>query len=283
MAPEMFASPDGTRPLAASRTTDVFALGTLLFEILTGTEPWRELVRGAAAVADPSAARLARVRAGEMLDMARLPADVPPAIASLLHSCLALDRAARPRMARVRAVLEQAHDEFVGGKFDIFLSHAWGKGDCRKAFTDQIYFALKEHGLRVWLDSNEMKLNLRASMADGIAKSELVLALLSPDYQRSRQCMYELRFSCGADAEEFVQREALTARLDAARAALAAAQALADTAEREAQRATTEATTKVAKLQRSLNGVTAAGDEHAVEIFVPLVAAAVGDERRVRW
>jgi len=67
-------------------------------------------------------------------------------------------------MGRVRAVLEQAHDEHLGGRFDVsphaskhmrthpttltrshpprwpqvFLSHAWGMGDARKPFTDAL-------------------------------------------------------------------------------------------------------------------------------------------------
>ena len=40
----------------------------------------------------------------------------------------------------------------------------------------------------MWLDSNEMGHDLIVSMADGISKSDVVLALLSPDYGRSRQC-----------------------------------------------------------------------------------------------
>ena len=82
---------------------------------MTGLEPWAS-VRG---VADPSAARLALVRAGATLDLARLPADAPLELARLIADCTALDRAKRPRMGRVRAVLEQAHDEFLGGRFDV--------------------------------------------------------------------------------------------------------------------------------------------------------------------
>jgi len=116
MAPEMFAGPAAhQKALAASRGTDVYALGTLLWEVMTGQEPWAS-VRG---LADPVAARLAEVRAGKPLDLSRLPADAPLAIARLIADCTLLDRFKRPRMARVRTVLEQAHDEHLGGRFDV--------------------------------------------------------------------------------------------------------------------------------------------------------------------
>ena len=281
MAPEMFASAS-QRAVAANRGTDVFALGTLLWELFTGLLPWQELMRGPSAAVDPSAARLSRVLAGETLDLALLPAGMPLVIAALIKDCLALDRRARPRMGRVRAVLEQAREEFLGGRFDVFLSHAWGKGDGRKPLTDAMYFALREHGLRVWLDSNEMSHDLKASMADGIGKSDVVLALLSSDYQRSRQCMFELRFAAGIDDEASAARDAARTQLDKVRAVLADAQLRFAAAEAQGERAATEARAKVAKQQRSLDTATAAGDENIVELVAGSLAAASVEERRVR-
>ena len=281
MAPEMFASAS-QRAVAANRGTDVFAFGTLLWELFTGLAPWQELTRGPSAAADPSAARLSSMRDGKTLDLARLPAGVPPVVAALIKDCLALDRRARPRMGRVRAVLEQAREEFLGGRFDVFLSHAWGKGDSRKPLTDAIYFALREHGLRVWLDSNEMGHDLKASMADGIGKSDVVLVLLSSDYQRSRQCMFELRFAAGIDDEASAARDAARAQLDKVRAVLADAQLRYAAAATQGERAATEAHAKVAKQQRSLDTATAAGDENIVELVTGSLAVASVEERRVR-
>ena len=281
MAPEMFSGP-GLRAIAANRGTDVYALGTLLWELFTGLEPWRELLRGHSAVGDPSSARLTLVRAGKNLDMAALPADTPAAVTAIIRQCLALDRAKRPRMGRVRAVLEQAREEFIGGRFDVFLSHAWGKGDVRKPFTDAIFFALREHGLRVWLDSNEMGHDLRASMADGMSKSNVVLALLSPDYMRSKQCMFELRFAAGADSEAMVQVDLTRDRAEAARSEHSKAEALIVDATELASRETADAVAKTAKKQRSLTTATAADDEDLVEITTAALSAARGEERRVR-
>ena len=42
-----------------------------------------------------------------------------------------------------------------------FLSHCWGSADSRKPLTDAIYFALKEHGLRVWCVPGARHLSLR--------------------------------------------------------------------------------------------------------------------------
>jgi serine/threonine protein kinase len=285
MAPEMFGSAHQKQgAVAASRSSDVYALGTLLWELFTGLVPWQELTQGPDTAVDPSAARLALVRAGKTLDISRLHAGTPASVVSLILACLALDRASRPRMGRVRALLEQARDTFVGGRFDVFLSHAWGKNDARKPLTDAIYFALKEHGLRVckfkgatnpthqhththllprlscWLpstglDSNEMGHNLKASMIDGISKSDVVLALISPDYQ-----------AVGAAFKSSAQLDAARAQLDVAKASLADVQARADAGAAKDGLAAEEAGAKVAKLQRSLNLATSGGDEELMEL-----------------
>jgi len=325
---------------------------------MTGLEPWL----AARSLSDPVAARLAEVRAGRSLDLLRLPADAPLALSRLIADCTALDRAKRPRMGRVRAVMEQAYDEHLGGRFDVvsrasafhvplapprctaphvsrphysplhsteprtqFLSHCWGRDNARKPLTDAIYFALKESGLRVWcvpeagprpraphartnhdllrlrrgnphrrplpaparerLDSNEMGLDLVTSMANGIAKSDCVLALLSPDYERSRQCMFELRFASGVgvtegDAE--AQRDALAGRLASAQANADAAQAHAARAEEAAARQLADATAKVEGRTRSVAAAQQLADMDVLELSIGLLRAAKAGEEHAR-
>jgi len=168
----------------ASRSTDIYALGTLMWEVLSGQKPWADCD-----VAD----RLLDLRQGENLDMSSLRMDTPVAVRDIIVSCLAFAREDRPRIDDVRICLEQAHNAMKQGDFDVFLSYSWGRGDYRKPLADQIYLCLSNAGYRVWMDSLEMGLDLNGSMTQGIAHSKLVVVLLSPDYVNSRACNYELR------------------------------------------------------------------------------------------
>ena len=107
MAPEMYRSKTSAAA-AASRTTDVYAFGTLVHEMLSSRTPWREY---------SETDRLAALLNGENLDMAELHKDTPASVVALLGRCLALDRSARPRMAEALAVLEQAHENIASGHF----------------------------------------------------------------------------------------------------------------------------------------------------------------------
>ena len=178
------ASPSAGAVAAASRSTDVYALGTLFWEVLTGLRPWDGF---------DETTRLLLLRTGGALDLALLPAATPPAVRELLLRCLALDRAERPRMGEVRATLEREHEVLSSGHFDVFLSYAWGARSARVPLADALYAALRGAGFRVWLDRNELGHDLHTGMCAGIASSAVVVALLSPDYAASAACMFELR------------------------------------------------------------------------------------------
>ena len=81
---------------------------------------------------------------------------------------------------------------------DVFLSYAWGANSARKPLADELYLALRAAGLRVWKDDLEMSHDLRASMSEGIAKSEVVVMLVSPAYAASGPCMFEARATAAA-------------------------------------------------------------------------------------
>lgn len=88
--------------------------------------------------------------------------------------------------------------QFAPGRFDVFLSYAWGARAARKTLADEVYRALRAAGLSVWLDEAEMGLDLAASMTEGIVKSGVVVVLASPDYAASPNCMFELRSAVAA-------------------------------------------------------------------------------------
>ena len=184
----MFASRTA-RAAAASRSTDVFAFGTLAWELLSSQLAWEGQTENSRALA------LAR---GESLSAAALLLETPNSIGALVARCMALERRDRPRMAEAMAVIEQAHENLLSGRFDVFLSYAWGAKAARKPLADEVYVALRAAGLSVWLDEAEMGLDLAASMSEGIAKSSVVVALVSPDYAASVNCLFELRSAVAA-------------------------------------------------------------------------------------
>ena len=172
-----------TSVAAASRSTDD-AFGTLLYEVLTGTAPWKGY---------SEISRITSLVRGEGLNSALLPLATPPAVREALARCLSPARSKRPNMTELRSTLERELRVAGSGRFDVFISHAWGVGARRKPLTDVVYSALRAEGLSVWLDSNEMGADLQASMRQGIAASDVVVVLVSPDYAASANCLFELR------------------------------------------------------------------------------------------
>ena len=124
--------------------------------------------------------------------------------------------------------------------------------------------------------------DLKASMASGIAKSDVMLALLSSDYQRSRQCMFEMRCIAGLDHEATAQRDAARDRLEAASAELAEARVRSADAVARAQRDNTEALIKCAKKQRALDAAVTTANEDTIESSTAAFDSVRADERQIR-
>lgn len=182
MAPEMYARKK-QMGCVASRSTDIYALGTLMWEVLCNQRPWAEFCE---------ADRLVDIRMGETLDIQALPLDTPRAVREVLQPCLSLDRSERPTVQEVLGVLQEAYEDMLAESFDVFLSYAWGAKDCRKPLTDKLYSALQDAGYRVWMDSIHMDHHMTECMVRGIRASSVVVVLLSQDYINSKQCRFEL-------------------------------------------------------------------------------------------
>jgi serine/threonine protein kinase len=95
MAPEMYRRRT-VAALTASPSTDVYALGTLAWEVLVDMRPW---------AGETEADRVVALRDGENLDFERLPGDAPAGLRALLESCLDADSSKRPTATKVREAI----------------------------------------------------------------------------------------------------------------------------------------------------------------------------------
>ena len=188
MAPEMYQGTNNEPALDASRTTDIFALGVLMWEVLSDNNriPWEGV---------NWQNRLLSIRQGQSLDLTNssLKMDVSQNMRDLIRDCLSVDRLGRPDIRMVRSRLEEANNILLRGQFDVFLSYAWGSGNRRQPLANEVYNALRELKYRVWIDQVEMGQQINGSMLEGIRNSRAVVILLSPDYAASNNCMTEIR------------------------------------------------------------------------------------------
>ena len=73
-------------------------------------------------------------------------------------------------------------------KWDVMVSYNWKTG---KECANDLYKVLTENGYRVWIDEKNMAGDLESEMAKGVANSEIVLLLISEEYERSHNCIRE--------------------------------------------------------------------------------------------
>jgi eukaryotic-like serine/threonine-protein kinase len=101
MGTAAYMSPEQARGRAVNKATDIFAFGAVLYELLTGKQAFQ---------GDDVSDILAAVIRAEP-DWTALPADVPPAIRTLLARCLAKDRKQRMRdIGDVQLILNGAFE-----------------------------------------------------------------------------------------------------------------------------------------------------------------------------
>ena len=73
-------------------------------------------------------------------------------------------------------------------KWDIMVSYNWKTG---KECASDLYKVLTENGYKVWIDEKNMAGDLESEMANGVANSEIVLLLISEEYEKSHNCIRE--------------------------------------------------------------------------------------------
>jgi serine/threonine protein kinase len=184
MAPEMFRRKK-LPAVEPSRSTDVFAFGTLAWETLTGMIPWRDY--------DSVERLLALTQDEDDLDWSLIPIDVPRDVRDMLKAAVSLNPRDRPTSKELCASLKAARERLDMGVFDLFLSHAWA-GDQPHSLTQLVHRELRDNaGAHVWYDVSEMGLNMPHGMTEGVEKSDLFVALISRRYCVRTSCMHELR------------------------------------------------------------------------------------------
>ncbi|GBG25716.1 Hypothetical Protein FCC1311_019352 [Hondaea fermentalgiana] len=66
--------------------------------------------------------------------------------------------------------------------FDVFLSHAWGKGKETHRKVKAVADALEGRGIKCWFDGSNIGLDVLKSMADGIDQSKAVVVFVTQTY-----------------------------------------------------------------------------------------------------
>lgn len=87
-------------------------------------------------------------------------------------------------------------EEVSGSTFNydepyIMISYNWGKQDLAKKIVEK----LKNSGIKVWFDLDNMEGSLTDSMSEAVEGAIVVLPFLSQAYQNSKNCKLELEYA----------------------------------------------------------------------------------------
>ena len=77
-------------------------------------------------------------------------------------------------------------------KWDIMVSYNWTTGEECANELDEF---LTKCGYKVWIDKNKMASNLYSEMAKDVANSEIILLLISEEYEKSDNCISEYSYA----------------------------------------------------------------------------------------
>ncbi|KAJ1562180.1 GTP-binding protein Rho1, partial [Nowakowskiella sp. JEL0078] len=76
-------------------------------------------------------------------------------------------------------------------QYDVMISYSWDN----KSAALKIRNSLKKQGLSIWFDEENMGNWIYASMAEAVAKADIVMICLSSSYETSVNCMREFRYA----------------------------------------------------------------------------------------
>ena len=77
-------------------------------------------------------------------------------------------------------------------KWDVMVSYNWTTG---KVCANELEEFLTKCGYKVWIDKKNMADNLYSDMAKGVANSEIILLLISEEYEKSENCISEYTYA----------------------------------------------------------------------------------------
>ncbi|GBG31922.1 Protein TANC1 [Hondaea fermentalgiana] len=106
-------------------------------------------------------------------------------------------------MAEALAAKDRVEDVPWRRSFHVFLSHEWGKDNWVHKIAIKLASRLRrKHGIKVWLDAQQVSGSIHGSMADGIDSSTVFLVLATKGYMekinkgdRSDNCLKEFQYA----------------------------------------------------------------------------------------
>lgn len=181
-APEILPSFETGEPTHShSRTSDMYAFGLVAWEILSGEKPFGD--------ASNFIQFVYKVQSGQRPDMAKLPIDLPLAVKDMIQSLLNPERLRRMTASACFSVLNHTYSKLCSDQFDIVFSHPW----VNKGILRHVYRLLTDQGYRIWFDEFDHGYDLKEVLDRGVRKSAVILACVNESYQKSADCMQELK------------------------------------------------------------------------------------------
>ena len=91
-------------------------------------------------------------------------------------------------------------------QWDCFLSHSWGKNHLNHRRVVAIAQKLKTHGLRVWVDAEQMTDTVEHQMLQGMVRSHVFVAFITKEYLKSsnesnKNAGQEFRYAASVDVD----------------------------------------------------------------------------------
>ncbi|GBG35272.1 Hypothetical Protein FCC1311_114952, partial [Hondaea fermentalgiana] len=114
-------------------------------------------------------------------------------------------------IGQVEAARARATESTSIKKFHAFLSHEWGKNQFVHKMAIELALRLRDHGIDVWLDAEQMSGSTDESMARGIDSSTIFLVLATKGYMdkinkgdRSDNCLKEFQYAGNKRSDRIV-------------------------------------------------------------------------------